>query len=92
MEFLVRTRLTRPAWATESEEAHRAAAERAVVGDLIDAGVMKRLWRVPGQWGSWVLFECADPTALHDSLSSLPLYPWMQIDVHPLAKHPFDAS
>ena len=32
----------------------------------------------------------ADATALHEALSSLPLYPWMDIEVHALAVHPND--
>jgi muconolactone D-isomerase len=31
-----------------------------------------------------------DATVLHEALSSLPLYPWMDINVHPLAVHPND--
>jgi len=32
----------------------------------------------------------ADATALHEVLTSLPLYRWVKIDVHPLAAHPSD--
>lgn len=90
MEFLVRTRLTRPESATDQQVADLMAAEKARGGELMDAGVIKRLWRVPGEWGSWVLYEAPDATALHEALTSLPLYKWMKVEVHPLARHPFD--
>ncbi len=90
MEFLIRTRLTRPESATDDDVAELMAAEKARGDELMDAGVIKRLWRVPGEWGSWVLYEAQDATALHAALTSLPLWKWMQVEVHPLARHPFD--
>ena len=48
------------------------------------------LWRIPGRWANWSLYDVADATALHEALTSLPLYPWMDIEVHPLAEHPND--
>jgi muconolactone D-isomerase len=90
VEFLVRTRLTRPASATDEEVAELMAAERVRGAELQDAGVIKRLWRVPGEWGAWVLYEAPDATAVHAAITSLPLYRWMHIEVHALAQHPFD--
>ncbi|HEY3603724.1 MAG TPA: muconolactone Delta-isomerase family protein [Sporichthyaceae bacterium] len=90
MEFLIRTRLTRPESATDADVAAMMAAEKARGGELMDAGVIKRLWRVPGEWGAWVLYDCPDATTLHEALTSLPLYKWMKVEVHPLAVHPFD--
>jgi muconolactone D-isomerase len=90
VEFLVRTRLTRPESATDDDVAALMAAEKARGGELQDAGVIKRLWRVPGEWGAWVLYDAADATALHEALTSLPLYRWMKVEVYPLAAHPFD--
>lgn len=92
MEFLVRTRLTRPASATDEDVAELMAAERARGDELIAAGTIKRLWRVPGEWGAWVLYEAPDATAVHTAITSLPLYKWMAVEVHALAKHPFDPS
>ena len=57
---------------------------------LAHAGQLRRLWRIPGRWANWSLYDVADATELHAALSSLPLYPWMDIEVHPLAEHPND--
>lgn len=92
MEFLVRTRLTRPATASDEDVTTLMAAEQARGEELMAAGVIKRLWRVPGEWGSWVLYEAPDATALHAAITSLPLYKWMAVEVHALAKHPFDSA
>jgi muconolactone D-isomerase len=90
VEFLIRTRLTRPESATDEQVAELMAAEKARGTELMDAGVLKRLWRVPGEWGAWVLYEAAEATELHDVLTSMPLWKWMKVEVHPLARHPFD--
>jgi muconolactone delta-isomerase len=41
----------------------------------------------PGRWANWGLWEAEDATALHEAISSLPLWPWMSVTVHPLAVH-----
>lgn len=64
--------------------------ERAHGRELWKAGVMKRIWRIPGKWGAIVLYRTESTTALHAMLESLPLYPYMKIDVQPLAQHPFE--
>jgi muconolactone D-isomerase len=34
------------------------------------------------------LYEAADPAELHDALMSLPMAPWLDVTVEPLATHP----
>lgn len=92
MEFLVNTQLVRPATATEADVAELMAAERVRAAELMAAGTLKKLWRVPGKWGAWALYEAPDATAFHAAITSLPLFPWMTVEVHPLAQHPFDAG
>lgn len=90
MEFLVRIQINWPVDAPE-EERERIFAEELVAGQrLAHAGQLRRLWRIPGRWANWSLYEVDDATALHAALTTLPLYPWMDIDVHPLAEHPND--
>lgn len=52
------------------------------------AGRLIHIWRIAAQQGNWSVWEVADATALHAIVSQLPLFPWMKIDVHPLAEHP----
>lgn len=92
VEFLVHIRIQLPPDmpAATEEELRRAELARGV--ELRQAGTLVRVWRVPGRRENWSLYSIADATALHDVLSSLPLWPWMDIDVHPLAKHPAEQA
>jgi muconolactone D-isomerase len=88
MEFLVRAENRLPLDTPEEERDRLRKAERARAQELRDAGVLKRLWRVPGST-SWLgLFEAPDATELHDALVSLPLFPWLVVSVEALATHP----
>ncbi len=80
-------------WPPEAPEEQRAevfARELEQGQRLAHAGQLRRLWRIPGRWANWSLYDVADATELHEALSSLPLYPWMDIEVHALAEHPND--
>lgn len=66
------------------------AAEVERRSELIRDGHLRRLWRDPGQWANWTLWEVADASELHALLQSLPFYPWMTLTVHPLAQHEAD--
>lgn len=63
-------------------------AERA--RELAQSGILRRLWRIPGRRANWGIWSAATTDELHDALSSLPLYPYLSITVHPLASHPND--
>jgi muconolactone delta-isomerase len=66
------------------------AAEAIRAKELAKQGIVKRLWRVPSQKANWGLWMAEDATTLHQAISSLPLYPYMEFIVHPLAKHSSD--
>ena len=67
------------------------AAEAARGRELIAAGSLARIWRVPGRRANVSLYRAADGTELHGLLCSLPLYPWLEISVEALATHPLEA-
>lgn len=90
MEFLVHIEVHRPPGATDTEAEELSAAEKLRAVELIEAGMLRRVWRVPGQWAHWGLWEAADPTELHAAISTLPLWKWMHVDVHSLARHALD--
>lgn len=88
MEFLVRTENRLPLDTPEEERNRLKTGERARADELRAAGVLKRLWRVPGRNATIGLYETADATELHDALASLPMFPWMDITVEAVATHP----
>jgi len=91
MEFLVSIKITPPK-GDEENTAKLYVAEGIRAKELADQGIIRRLWRVPGQKANWGLWNAGDATALHQAISSLPLFPYMEVAVHPLAEHPSDPA
>ncbi|NEE00438.1 muconolactone Delta-isomerase [Phytoactinopolyspora halotolerans] len=88
MEFLVRFETRLPDEMSQERRAELRSAERARADELRQAGMLKRLWRVPGRRAAVGLWEAPDATALHDALASLPQFAWMDVTVEALATHP----
>ena len=51
-------------------------------------GKWPHLWRVVGEYANYSVFDVGGHDELHALLSGLPLFPYMRIQVTPLAKHP----
>jgi muconolactone D-isomerase len=64
------------------------AKEKVRAQELQRSGKWRHLWRVAGQYANISVFDVADHDELHAILSSLPLFPFMEITVTPLARHP----
>ena len=64
------------------------AQEKARAQELQRQGKWRHLWRVAGQYSNVSIFDVADHDELHAVLSTLPLFPFMTIQVTPLARHP----
>ncbi len=90
MEFLVHIEIRWPADGDPQRLADLTAAERARGAELVEAGVIRRLWRIPGRRANWGVWEAEDATALHAALASLPMFPYLDVEVIPLAAHPTD--
>jgi len=91
MEFLVRIDIDLPADVTEARRSELLEAKAERGHELIASGALRRIWRVPGRWANVSLYEASDATELHALLTSLPLCPWMDIQVEALATHPLEA-
>lgn len=92
VEFLVRAQVTIPPDMTPDERARLSASETIRARELIAMGKLRRIWRVPGRWANVALYEAADATELHALVTSLPLWPWMDVSVEALATHPLEAG
>ncbi len=90
MEFLVEIEVTFPPDGDPQQRADLIAAEGQRGRELAAAGIIKRLWRQPGRWANFGIWEAPDATALHTAISSLPFFPWLKVKVNPLAAHPTD--
>jgi muconolactone D-isomerase len=63
-------------------------AERARCQELMASGAWRHIWRVAGQYKNVSIFDVSDVNELHGILSGLPLFPFMEIIVTPLCRHP----
>ena len=63
------------------------AREKQIAQGLQRDGVWRHLWRIAGRYANVSIFDVADNAALHDTLMTLPLFPYMDIVVRPLCRH-----
>jgi len=64
------------------------AREKTYAQDLMREGKWPHIWRVAGHYANVSIFDAADNDELHALLSGLPLFPYMDIRVTALARHP----
>ena len=64
------------------------AEEKARAQELQRSGKWVHLWRIAGQYANISVFDVGSHDELHAILSALPLFPFMEIAVTPLARHP----
>ena len=64
------------------------AREKAYSQELQRSGRWPHIWRIVGQYSNLSIFDVESNEALHDILWNLPLFPYMTIEVTPLAAHP----
>ena len=86
-EFLVEIEFELPPSTPDDERAALVEAEAARGRELRDAGSIVRIWRVPGRRANVGIWSAADASELHELIGSLPLFPWMDVQVRALADH-----
>lgn len=64
------------------------AREKSYSQDLQRAGSWPNIWRVVGAYSNLSIFDVTDNEQLHQLLWHLPLFPYMDITITPLAEHP----
>ena len=62
--------------------------EKAYAQDLQEQGKWRHLWRISGQYSNISVFDVESNEELHNLLQGLPLFPYMDIEVMPLNRHP----
>ena len=71
----------------DAERARLIEAERVRGRELAEHGVIRAIWRVPGRFANRAIWSAPDATALHEAITSLPLWPYIDVVVTPLARH-----
>jgi muconolactone D-isomerase len=64
------------------------AREHERAAELQRQGKWLHLWRIAGQWANISIFRVEGPGELHAILESLPLHPFMDVQVTALCQHP----
>jgi muconolactone D-isomerase len=88
MLYMVHMQVNIPSTLAKEEAARLKAEEKAYSQKLQQEGKWRHLWRVAGQYANYSVFDVSGNDELHETLMSLPLYPYMSINVTPLAQHP----
>lgn len=88
MMFLVKMTVNIPSSVSAEEADRLKKTEREFSQKLQREGKWQHIWRIVGHYANYSIFDVKDNEELHSLLMQLPLFPYMQIEVTPLCKHP----
>ncbi|MGM0858357.1 MAG: muconolactone Delta-isomerase [Pseudomonadota bacterium] len=88
MLFQVEMTVKLPSAMPAEQAADIKTREKEYAQKLQRQGKWRHLWRIAGSYANISIFDVADNTELHEIISNLPLFPYMQISVQPLCRHP----
>ena len=88
MLFFVSMDVSLPTSMPANEASALKLKEREYSQQLQRDGKWRHLWRVVGQYSNMSIFDVSSPDELHTILSSLPLFPYMKMNVVTLCAHP----
>lgn len=88
MLFMVEMDVRIPSGLGAQDVAMLKADEKARFQELQRAGTWRHIWRVVGRYANVSIFDVPDNAALHHILTGLPLYPFMEVKVTALCRHP----
>lgn len=88
MLFMLRIDVSIPPEMPQADKDALRLKENARAEQLIGEGTMVRIWRIVGRVANFSLWEAPTLEKLHEAVMSLPMFPYMKIDVTPLIDHP----
>jgi len=86
--FMVKLEVNLPHDLDDAFVADVKQREKDHVQKFLEDGRWAHLWRVAGRWGNVAIFDVDSNDELHEMLSALPMFPYLDIGVTPLAIHP----
>jgi muconolactone D-isomerase len=92
VEFLVQIQVNLPGDMAADEVADLLAREESRGWELKNAGTIVRIWRIPGRRANVGVWRAETADQIHAALTSLPVFPWMDAHVTPLATHYLEAG
>lgn len=88
MLFHVTMKVNLPVDMPEEQASQIKSIEKAYSQKLQADGRWRHIWRIAGQYANVSIFDVSDVEELHTLLFKLPLFPYMEIQVVPLCRHP----
>ena len=88
MLFMVRIKVELPGEMDPARVQELGEAETARGIELVQAGKLRKLWRIVGERANFSIWEADTLEEFHANISSLPLHPWMSVEVTPMIEHP----
>jgi len=88
MLFHIRMDVKIPPSVSEAQASEIKLKEKTYAQALQQQGKWRHLWRIAGEYSNISIFDVESIDELHTLLSGLPLFPFMQIKVMPLCRHP----
>jgi muconolactone D-isomerase len=92
MEFLVRMDTTAVFQLPDQERKEVLEREWTRGRQLHADGILRKVWRLPGQKANIGIWSARDADQLTEVLQSLPIWPLITLEVTPLATHPLLAE
>src|SRR5690348_5999470 len=90
MYFLLNILVQLPDSLTEEKRVEIVRREKEKAIELIQKGILRRIWRVVGQLANYSIWETKTPEELHQILQTLPMFPYANITIIPIIKHPVE--
>jgi muconolactone D-isomerase len=87
VEFLLEIEVKLPSSMDDAQRTRLIEAEHVRGRELAEQGVIQAIWRVPGRFANRAIWSASDATELHAAITSLPLWPYIDVVVTPLATH-----
>ncbi|MBX8468799.1 muconolactone Delta-isomerase [Pseudomonas sp. RIT778] len=88
MLFHVKMTVKLPADMDPAVATRLKADEKELAQCLQREGQWRHLWRIAGHYANYSVFDVPSVEALHDTLMLLPLFPYMEIEIDGLCRHP----
>lgn len=88
MLFHVKMTVKLPLDMDPAQAARLKADEKALAQRLQHEGIWRHLWRIAGHYANYSVFDLPSVEARHDTLMQLPLFPYMDIEIDGLCRHP----
>lgn len=92
MLYMVESVIDRPGHISDDAWQSLVDAELEYGLEARRAGHLVDIWRISGRYAAFSVWDARDHDHLHEILSNLPLYPYVELKVTALATHPSTAA